>query len=103
MAEETEVSVACEGDAVYRVHVSEAKRSALAGLLDNTEAKFSKLGLKETHNHIRAIRDELAAPVEQITVYYRFRPLTQTLRDEWGRRLPAMRRDEPLREAMTRP
>lgn len=86
MAEETEISKACENGAAYQVHVSDAKRLALTKLLDKAESRFSKLGLDESRHQIPAIRDYLAAPVEQITVYHRLRALTQTVRDEWNRR-----------------
>ena len=86
LAEESAVSEACKGRSAYQDHLSEARCGEIIALLDKAEAKLSKLRLEAACVQIPDFRDYLKGPVELITVYQRFRSLTQAMQREWGER-----------------
>jgi uncharacterized protein (TIGR02391 family) len=86
LAEESKISEACKGGSAYQVHLSEAGRGAIIALFDKANTKLSKLRLQSAHAQIPDFRDYLTGPVELITVYHRFRSLTQAMQREWDER-----------------
>ena len=86
LAEETKVSQACQSGVAYQNHLPVARRAEITALLDQADAKLRKLRLQGAHIQIQDFRDYVAGPVELITVYHRFRSLTQAMQREWDER-----------------